>query len=623
MQLILGVEEACKHARSVLFVLTTTSAFVLVAALSETTTGSIKLPVAGNDIPRDQFFTWSPLVVLTIYLYLQVYVQEIMRRLERLHTFEQSAITLRTRLADLLFPWIFVIGLESQRMRKGSVTSSIASSDQLGREGPYSRLPMPWLYGLAAFIVWILGPLVLGVLWFVFLRAERSIAIVPCAALLIASWMTLRFLRPNRLRFESPVWGLAGILLVLITLASVPHLREQTYLSTLWGLRQPIARFITDFALPVAGRLLPFVLAALMVGALAKRFYAQLFPTQAYRRRIKRSLDDLSSKDFFIPLRAVRKSEPKIEADAVTLLLKMRSAIITGPPGSGKSTLLRNLGVRLLKTNSDVIPIFFRLSQAANDPNGLAGAAARVLREYGVHDPTPFLMEHASRGHISFLLDGLDEVSSDRTKIVDELREFLARFPACRSYITSRPNYEQELEAIVEDVVEIRPLRQTDISNVLRQQFGLSAPKVEGRLAEAGLSAEIMTNPLLLNLTSQIINQIRVAPTSKASLIERSIDLSLSGWDRARNIQLSFTAGQKRSLLKRIAAIMRNKGSFEITWDEGLDLARDTLGEPARAANAKALLLETLRSGLLIRRGHGRLAFAHHIIFDHLVDATQ
>jgi len=158
LQLIKGVEEGCKHARSVLFVLTTTSAFVLVAALSETSGGSIRLPVAGNDIPRDQFFAWSPLVVLTLYLYLQVYVQEIILRLERLHAFEQSAITVKTKLADLLFPWIFVIGLESRRMRKASAISSLASSDQFGRDGPYSQLPMPWLYGLAAFIIWILGP---------------------------------------------------------------------------------------------------------------------------------------------------------------------------------------------------------------------------------------------------------------------------------------------------------------------------------------------------------------------------------------------------------------------------------------------------------------------------------
>jgi len=38
--------------------------------------------------------------------------------------------------------------------------------------------------------------------------------------------------------------------------------------------------------------------------------------------------------------------------------------------------------------------------------------------------------EHAILGNICFLLDGLDEVKSDRTKLVDQLHEFLAQFPA-------------------------------------------------------------------------------------------------------------------------------------------------------------------------------------------------
>jgi len=231
---------------------------------------------------------------------------------------------------------------------------------------------------------------VLGVLWFVFLRAERAIAIVPCAALLVASWMALRFLRQHRSRFESLVWGAAGSLLILITLASVPNLRKQAYLSRLWDLREPIAEYIANLAFPLAGRLLPFVLAAVAVGALARLTYSRLLPTRAYRQRIKRSLEDLSPKDSFISLRAVRKSEPTVEKDAITVVLNLHSAIITGTPGSGKTTLLRGIGLRLLKTNSNAVPIFFRLSQVANDRVGLVASLARVLGDHGVHDPMRF-----------------------------------------------------------------------------------------------------------------------------------------------------------------------------------------------------------------------------------------
>jgi len=150
-------------------------------------------------------------------------------------------------------------------------------------------------------------------------------------------------------------------------------------------------------------------------------------------------------------------------------------------------------------------------------------------------------------------------------------------------------------------VVEILPLRQTDISEVLRQRFGSKAEKLEGQLGKAGISTEIMTSPLLLNLTSQLIDQLDVVPTSKTLLMERAIDLSLSGWDRARNIQLSYTVDQKRSLLKQVALIMRDQNGFTVTLSEGVEVARDVLGEEAGSANAEALVFEALRSGLLVR----------------------
>jgi hypothetical protein len=69
-------------------VLSTTCAFVLIAALSQDTEKSIKLPIIGNEINPGAFFTWSPLVILSIYLYLQVYIQELRGRFRRLKDFE-------------------------------------------------------------------------------------------------------------------------------------------------------------------------------------------------------------------------------------------------------------------------------------------------------------------------------------------------------------------------------------------------------------------------------------------------------------------------------------------------------------------------------------------------------
>jgi hypothetical protein len=621
LQLIHGIEEACKHARSVLFVLTTTSAFILIAALSETPTGTIKLPVAGNDISRDQFFAWSPLVVLTIYLYLQVYIQEIIVRLDRLHAFEQSAVALKTRLGDLLFPWIFIIGLEDRRRRQHATSlSSLASDDQLGRQARQDRIPMPGLYALAAFIVWILGPLVLAILLVVFLRAERAVAILPCGAFLAASWMALRFLRQQRSRLESALWGVAGSLLIVVTLASVPKLREETYLLKLWNLRHPLASFATREVFPTIGRFLPFVLAAGAAVALIRGLYSRLLPTLAYRRRIQRDLNDASLKENFVSLRATLRSEPENEVDAERAVSLLHSALIVGPAGSGKTTLLKRLGLDTLTLNARTLPVFLRLYQVGNDPLGILGAVAQTLGDYGVRNSIKFLYRQARSGNVTFLLDGMDEVvEGDRKKLMNQLRKLIEEFPKCHIYITGRSDdYERELGTIVEDVVLLLPLREKDVKEFLRQRFGSHAARVEGELSSIS-NPEMVKNPLLLRLASDSIDQASAIPTSESALLEQMVDLRLRDWDRARHIESNFTFEQKLTFLKRVAQVMQDERVALLTWKEALEVARDVLSELSGSHDAEALISETLRSGLLRRDEAERVGFTHRSIQDHFL----
>lgn len=618
-QLIRGIEEACKHARSVLFVLATTSAFILVAALSETPAGTIRLPVAGNDISRDQFFAWSPLVVLTIYLYLQVYIQEIIGRLDRLHAFEQSSLVLKTSVGDLLFPWIFVIGLEDRRARRRATSlSSLASGDQLGREAPVSRMPMPRLYALAAFIVWILGPVVLAVLLIAFLRAERAVAIVPCATFLTASWMALRFLRQQRSRLESALWGISGTLLILITLASVPKLREQTYLSTLWGFRKQLASLATNVVSPMIIWLLPVALGAILVVALTKLLYVGLLPRLAYRRRIARDLNDASLRSF-IPLRATLGSEPETEVDAITSILKLRSALILGPGGSGKTTLLKRLGLETLGMNKRTVPVFVRLNQANQDREEILGTLARTLQDYGVRNAEKFLYRQASAGNVTFLFDGLDEVREDRAELVNQLRQLCAEFPACHVYITSRShNFEIPLAGIVEDVVNLLPLKQTDVTEFVRSRLGSRAEKVEQKLSGMN-NPELTTNPLMLRLVTDFLDQASPLPTSQSALMERMVDVRLRDWDRARHIESPFSFDDKLAFLRRVAQVMLDKAVATLTWNDAVEIASEVLSEPSGSSHAEALISETLRSGLLISSEGKRVGFAHRSIQDHFL----
>src|SRR6185437_13941766 len=105
----------------------------LVAAFSPDGDKAIKLPFVGNEVSRDTFFTLSPIVLLSMYLYLQIYVQEIRGRFSRLQEFRLRASVPEPLMRDLLFPWLFVMALEARR-----TAATRRDQDNFARSGAQS-----------------------------------------------------------------------------------------------------------------------------------------------------------------------------------------------------------------------------------------------------------------------------------------------------------------------------------------------------------------------------------------------------------------------------------------------------------------------------------------------------
>lgn len=287
--LLKGVEEASKHARTILFALATSSAFVLIAAVSRSSSSTIALPIAGNAIPQEQFFFWSPLVILFTYLYLQIYVVELRGRVSRLAAYQaRFDPPLSTLSQDLLFPWFFVLALEARRRKKMRDRASWIEFAAFDADSSL-EVPLRLLFPMAVLIVWLMGPIVLATLLLVFLREQNAVALVPCVSFLVASGVAIACTRPQRSRLESSIWVLLAGSLVLFTLASVPALRDRTYLTLLWEFRTPL-RDAFLWSLPTLTKVIAVAVPTVVAFTLARLVYARFAPIQLYRARFVREL---------------------------------------------------------------------------------------------------------------------------------------------------------------------------------------------------------------------------------------------------------------------------------------------------------------------------------------------
>ena len=177
LQLLLdGIAEISKHGRSIMLALLVLIAYVLLTAFSQdnaaalsaaSTVGGasqIELPMVGAKIPRRLFFLTSPFVILLTYAYLQIYLDELRRRLDRVSDALETEELDLASLEDIAYPWLVSFG----------------------------RFSGGWKGGVANLVAIWLTPIALAALWSRFVLSEQFVSIFPLVAMAVAAWLAAR-----------------------------------------------------------------------------------------------------------------------------------------------------------------------------------------------------------------------------------------------------------------------------------------------------------------------------------------------------------------------------------------------------------------------------------------------
>lgn len=362
-------------------------------------------------------------------------------------------------------------------------------------------------------------------------------------------------------------------------------------------------------------------------------------------------------------------------------LLRDRDRIaILGAPGAGKSTLLQYIALAFAREKTGdpklkrrgisrerlgrqnwKLPIFIRLSAVASalsnsDQSGtpsLIDVIPSVLPPDLQRDPAAknYFIRALKRGRCVVLLDGLDEVPSEREfkSVARAIQSAVVTFGENQFIVTSRLAGWRGGIGSDFDVFYVNDLVDRQVNLFIDTWYAsVERNSVIGRLEDEG-SAErkarerraeqraqelkvtlrenpgirrLASNPMLLSIIALVHRSLAMLPRERTKLYAQCSKILLEQWDMSRGVRVDDTnlkLPQKEKLMQRLAFALHvgeigdPTGGREAPARAVEELIAAELPALGMAADDAAHLLQMLveRSGILLERQRGVLSFAH------------
>lgn len=317
--------------------------------------------------------------------------------------------------------------------------------------------------------------------------------------------------------------------------------------------------------------------------------------------------------------------------------------MVLGKPGAGKTTFLKHLAIECNKGKfqANCVPIFIRLKRYADDARNsgnldLLNYISQSLQTCDVATAdVESLLKH---GRALILLDGLDEVSEQDGKIVQQQITCLSeRYYKNHFVITCRTQAQKyRFDGFAN--VEVADFNQEQIEAFAKKWFVAVARNSEQKgLVRAAEFIEklkqpenkrvrdLAVTPILLSLTCLVFNDLEDLPSNRAKLYEQGLNILLSRWDQDKGIQRdeiyrSLSLPRKLKLLSQVAAITFNQGDYFFEQGKIQQLIAEYLCTlPDAETDPGVLQLDSesvlksieVQHGLLIERAREIHSFSH------------
>ncbi len=337
--------------------------------------------------------------------------------------------------------------------------------------------------------------------------------------------------------------------------------------------------------------------------------------------------------NIYVPLK-VEGADDRDQLDARGAVSLHRRMMIIGDPGSGKSIFMRYLALAYAENNlSDLedrpIPVLLELHRL-NDDRPIEEHLVEALDRNRFPNASVFVSRNLKDGRLMPLFDGFDEVNSSvRSRVAQDIIDFLSQYEKCRVVITSRPPaYNDEFAEQIPTKLQIVSFIDHQIRSFLSSwepdmPEGKSVDQLMQTLDERPAIMSLARNPLMLTIIAYLYADTPyILPHSRVEFYSQSADVLLRQLNRTTpgDEALKYTPPEKRSVLQHLAASIQERSSQNNRDRSTLEyqIVVDEVGAVLSRLNRKPedvlpLIEEIVNgSGLLLRIDGGqRYEFGH------------
>ena len=361
--------------------------------------------------------------------------------------------------------------------------------------------------------------------------------------------------------------------------------------------------------------------------------------------KLPKNKDNITKADIdLISLEQARKQfidreEEKNRSPAKQLLQQYQKCAIVGVPGSGKTTLLQHIFWSTANESSNLIPVLLKVRELDLDnlpgvDDIIAFAENKILSDR----LKGFLDRELDKGKVLLLIDGLDEVVSEkRDNLMKWISEIVRVYPNSKYIISSRPSdYQSEtfqeldfkefklcdftldqVEEYVYKWTEALETYENKSPEAIAEISQESAKQLVNKAKSNSYVLKIATNPLMLS-TLCVVQKYDGGnlPSRRVVLYHRCVEGLLFHWDKQRKLAEeiigSLSLERKLLLLRRLAIEMQNEGIAEIEESKVEQSFKKSLEELGDRTDVKQILANIRdRSGLLVEIRPVIYAFSH------------